>query len=149
MKLGVGSHPRPDIHAYYLRPYCAELLDIGTSDPIRATTAATTFPSTTHLLAHRRYCCHVMTGDGSCSWNSPTSLHTPTALNKAYDDQIRDTVTSRTNPRYSYHVYVTVMISQVQRLLPYYQSRGLESYRPSLQGFHMTIPASQFSQVDT
>ncbi|KAL0292945.1 UNVERIFIED_CONTAM: hypothetical protein Sradi_6964700 [Sesamum radiatum] len=40
-----------------------------------------------------------MTGDRSSSWNSSSSLHTPTALDKAYDDHIRDTVTSRTNPR--------------------------------------------------
>ncbi|KAL0282074.1 UNVERIFIED_CONTAM: hypothetical protein Sradi_7272700 [Sesamum radiatum] len=90
-----------------------------------------------------------MTGDGSSSWNSPSSLHTPTALDKAYDDHIRDTVISRTNPRYSHRVHVTSMIPQVRGLLPYYRSRGLESYRPSLQGFHMMIPASQFSRVDT
>ncbi|KAL0409633.1 UNVERIFIED_CONTAM: hypothetical protein Sradi_1897700 [Sesamum radiatum] len=149
MELGVGSHPGPDIYAYYLTPCCAELLDIGTSYPIRTTTVATASPSTTHIQAHRRYLCHVMTGDGSSFWNSSSSIHTPTALDKAYDDHIRDTVTSRTNPRYSHRVHVTVMISQVRGLLPYYRSRGLKSYRPSLQGFHMTIPASQFSQVDT
>ncbi|KAL0416708.1 UNVERIFIED_CONTAM: hypothetical protein Slati_3502700 [Sesamum latifolium] len=33
MELGVGSHPGPGIYAYYLRPCCAELLDIGTSYP--------------------------------------------------------------------------------------------------------------------
>ncbi|KAL0404177.1 UNVERIFIED_CONTAM: Retrovirus-related Pol polyprotein from transposon TNT 1-94 [Sesamum radiatum] len=38
------------------------------------------------------------------------------------------------------------MIPQVRGLLPYYRSRGFESYRPILQGFHMTIPASQSSQ---
>ncbi|KAL0420687.1 UNVERIFIED_CONTAM: hypothetical protein Slati_3091600 [Sesamum latifolium] len=67
MELGVSSHPGPDIYAYYLRPCCAELLDIGTSNPIRATTVATASPSTTHLQAHRRYLHHVMTGDGSSS----------------------------------------------------------------------------------
>ncbi|KAL0286977.1 UNVERIFIED_CONTAM: hypothetical protein Sradi_7134200 [Sesamum radiatum] len=149
MELGVGSHPGLGSYAYYLRPCCTELLDIGTSYPIRATTVATAFPSTTHLQVHRRYRCHVMTGDGFSSWNSPSSLHTSTALNKAYDDHIRDTVISRTNPRYSHRVHVTAMISQVRGLLPYYRSRGLESYRPSLQGFHMTIPTSQFSRVDT
>ncbi|KAL0291582.1 UNVERIFIED_CONTAM: hypothetical protein Sradi_7021500 [Sesamum radiatum] len=107
MELGVGSHPGQDIYAYYLGPCCAELLDIETSSPIRATTVATGSPSTTHLQAHRRYLSHVMTGDGSSSWNSPSSLHTPTALDKAYDDHIRDTVTSRTNPRYSHRVHVT------------------------------------------
>ncbi|KAL0458323.1 UNVERIFIED_CONTAM: hypothetical protein Slati_0459500 [Sesamum latifolium] len=112
-------------------------------------TAAAGFPSVTHLQVHRRYHYHVMTGDGSSSWNSPSSLHTPTALDRAYGDHIRDTVISRTNPRYSHRVHVTAMIPQVRGLLPYYRSRGLESYRPSLQGFHMTIPASQFSQVDT
>ncbi|KAL0463235.1 UNVERIFIED_CONTAM: hypothetical protein Slati_0211100 [Sesamum latifolium] len=90
-----------------------------------------------------------MTGDGSSSLNSPSSLQTPTALDRAYGDHIRDTVTSRTNPRYSHRVHVTAMIPQVRGLLPYYRSRGLKSYRPSLQGFHMTIPASQFSRLDT
>ncbi|KAL0427616.1 UNVERIFIED_CONTAM: hypothetical protein Slati_2936400 [Sesamum latifolium] len=88
-----------------------------------------------------------MTGDGSSSWNSPSSLHTPTAPDKAYDDHIKDTVISRTNPGYSHRVHVTAVIPQVRGLIPYYQSRGLESYRPSLQGFHMTIPASQFSRA--
>ncbi|KAL0420452.1 UNVERIFIED_CONTAM: hypothetical protein Slati_3068100 [Sesamum latifolium] len=59
-------------------------------------TVATAFPSTIYLQAHRRYHCHVMTGDGSSSWNSPSSLHTLTALDKAYDDHIKDTVISRT-----------------------------------------------------
>ncbi|KAL0293437.1 UNVERIFIED_CONTAM: hypothetical protein Sradi_6936900 [Sesamum radiatum] len=90
-----------------------------------------------------------MIGDGSSSWNSPSSLHTPTALDNAYDDHIRDTVISRTNPRYSHRVHVTAMIPQVRGLLPYNRSQGLESYRPSLQGFYMMIPASQFSRVDT
>ncbi|KAL0444511.1 UNVERIFIED_CONTAM: hypothetical protein Slati_2173800 [Sesamum latifolium] len=103
-------------------------------------TAAAGSPSVTHFQVHRRYHCHVMTGDGSSSWNSPSSLHTLTALDRAYGDHIRDTVTSRTNPRYSHRVHVTAMIPQVRGLLPYYRSRGLKSYRPSLQGFHMTIP---------
>ncbi|KAL0313252.1 UNVERIFIED_CONTAM: hypothetical protein Sradi_5724500 [Sesamum radiatum] len=98
-------------------------------------TVAVGFLSVTHLNVHRRYDCHVMTGDGSSSWNSSSSLHTPTALDRAYDDHIGDTVTSRTNPRYSHRVHVTAMIPQVRGLLPYYRSRGLESYRPSLQGF--------------
>ncbi|KAL0401781.1 UNVERIFIED_CONTAM: hypothetical protein Slati_4208000 [Sesamum latifolium] len=149
MELGVGSHPGPGIHAYYLRPCCTELLDIGTSYPIQATTVATAFPSTTHLQAHRRHCCHVMTVDGSSSWNSPSSLHTPTAPDKAYDDYIKDTVTSRTNPGYSRRVHVTAVILQVRGLRPHYRSRGLKSYRPSLQGFHMMIPASQFNRADT
>ncbi|KAL0294233.1 UNVERIFIED_CONTAM: hypothetical protein Sradi_6897100 [Sesamum radiatum] len=89
-----------------------------------------------------------MTGDGSSCWNSPSSLHTPTALDRAYDDHIKDRVTSCTNPRYSHRVHVTAMIPQVRGLLPYYRSRGLESYRSSLQGFHMPIPASQFSRLD-
>ncbi|KAL0386746.1 UNVERIFIED_CONTAM: hypothetical protein Slati_4546600 [Sesamum latifolium] len=149
MKLGVGSHPGLGIYAYYLRPCCAELLDIGTSYPIRGTTVTTVFPSTTHLQTHRRHCYHVMTGDGSSSWNSPSSLHTPTAPDKAYDDHIKDTVTSRTNPGYNHRVHVTAVIPQVRGLLPYYRSRGFKSYRPSFQGFHMTIPASQFSRADT
>ncbi|KAL0401971.1 UNVERIFIED_CONTAM: hypothetical protein Slati_4227000 [Sesamum latifolium] len=55
-----------------------------------------------------------MTGDGSSSWNSPSSLHTATALDRAYGDHIRDTVTSRTNPRYSHRVHVTATIPQVE-----------------------------------
>ncbi|KAL0291938.1 UNVERIFIED_CONTAM: hypothetical protein Sradi_7008600 [Sesamum radiatum] len=90
-----------------------------------------------------------MKGDRVSSWNSPSSLHTPTALDKAYDDRIRDTVISRTNPRYNHRVHVTAMIPQVRGLLPYYRSWGLESYRLSLQGFHMTILASQFNRADT
>ncbi|KAL0416484.1 UNVERIFIED_CONTAM: hypothetical protein Slati_3480300 [Sesamum latifolium] len=112
-------------------------------------TAAAGFPSITHLQVHRRYLCHVMTEVGSSSWNSPSSLHTPTALDRAYVDHTRDTVTSRTNPRYSHRVHVTAMIPHVRVLLSYYRSRGLESYRSSLQGFHMTIPASQSSRLDT
>ncbi|KAL0319637.1 UNVERIFIED_CONTAM: hypothetical protein Sradi_5225200 [Sesamum radiatum] len=61
MELGVGSHPGPGRCAYYLRSCCVELLDIGTSYPIWATTLATAFPSTTYLQVHRRYRCHVMT----------------------------------------------------------------------------------------
>ncbi|KAL0439527.1 UNVERIFIED_CONTAM: hypothetical protein Slati_2435700 [Sesamum latifolium] len=140
MELSVGSHSGPDIYVYCLRPYFVELLDIGTSYPIWVTTVATASPSTTHLQAHRRYLCHVMTGDGSSSWNSPSSLHILTASDKAYDDHIRDTVISRTNPGYSHCVHMTAVIPQVRGLLPYYRSRGFESYRPSLQGFHMTIP---------
>ncbi|KAL0394593.1 UNVERIFIED_CONTAM: hypothetical protein Slati_4425500 [Sesamum latifolium] len=113
MKLGVGFHPGPGVYAYYLRPCYAELLDIGTSYPIRATTVATASNSITHLQAHRRYLCHVMTGDGSSSWKSPSSLHTQTKLNKAYDDHIWDIITSHTNPRYSHRVHVTVVIPQV------------------------------------
>ncbi|KAL0445711.1 UNVERIFIED_CONTAM: hypothetical protein Slati_1699000 [Sesamum latifolium] len=73
-----------------------------------------------------------MTGDGSFSWNSPSSLHTLTAPDKAYDDHIRDTVISRTNPGYSHRVHVTAVIPQVRGLIPYYWSRGIESYRSSL-----------------
>ncbi|KAL0440089.1 UNVERIFIED_CONTAM: hypothetical protein Slati_2491900 [Sesamum latifolium] len=113
MKLGVGSHPGPDIYAYYLRLCYAELLDIGTPYPIWATTVPTASPSITHLQAHRRYLCYVMTGDGSSSWNSSSSLHTPTAPDKAYDDHIKDTIISHTNPRYSHRVHVTAVISQV------------------------------------
>ncbi|KAL0409608.1 UNVERIFIED_CONTAM: hypothetical protein Sradi_1895200 [Sesamum radiatum] len=61
---------------------------------------------------------------------------------KAYDDHIKDTVTSRTNSRYSHRVHVTAMIPQVRGLLLYCRSWGLESYRSSLQGFHMMVPAS-------
>ncbi|KAL0451293.1 UNVERIFIED_CONTAM: hypothetical protein Slati_1107400 [Sesamum latifolium] len=89
-----------------------------------------------------------MIGDRSSFWNSPSSLHTPTVPDKAYDDHIKDTVISRTNPGYNHRVHVTAVIPQVRGLLPYYRSRRLQSYRPSLQGFHMTIPVSQFSRAD-
>ncbi|KAL0420656.1 UNVERIFIED_CONTAM: hypothetical protein Slati_3088500 [Sesamum latifolium] len=113
MELGIGSHLGPGVYAYYSRPCYAELLDIGTSYPIRATTMATSSLSVTHLQAHRRYLCHVMIGDGSSSWNSPSSLYIPTALDKAYDDHICDIITSYTNPRYSYRVQVIAVIPQV------------------------------------
>ncbi|KAL0455278.1 UNVERIFIED_CONTAM: hypothetical protein Slati_0867000 [Sesamum latifolium] len=54
-----------------------------------------------------------MTGDGSSSWNSPSLLHTPTALDKAYGDHVCDTITSRIDPRYSHRMNVTVVIPQV------------------------------------
>ncbi|KAL0394799.1 UNVERIFIED_CONTAM: hypothetical protein Slati_4446100 [Sesamum latifolium] len=63
-----------------------------------------------------------MTGDGSSSWNSPPSLHTPTTQDKAYDDHIKDTVISRTNPGYNHCVHVTAVIPQVRGLLLYYRS---------------------------
>ncbi|KAL0451201.1 UNVERIFIED_CONTAM: hypothetical protein Slati_1098200 [Sesamum latifolium] len=112
-------------------------------------TVAAGSPSVTHLQVRRRYDCHVMTGDRSSSWNSLSSLHTPTTLDRAYSDHIRDTVTSRINPRYSPRVHVTAIIPQVRGLLPYYRSRESKSYRPNLQGFNMTIPVSQSNQVDT
>ncbi|KAL0284364.1 UNVERIFIED_CONTAM: hypothetical protein Sradi_7200700 [Sesamum radiatum] len=90
-----------------------------------------------------------MTGDGSSSWNSPSLLHTPTALDKAYDDHIRDTVTSRTNPRYSYCVHVTGMIPSSPRTTPILSEPGTRVIPIKPLGFHITIPVSQFSQVDT
>ncbi|KAL0294685.1 UNVERIFIED_CONTAM: hypothetical protein Sradi_6873900 [Sesamum radiatum] len=68
-----------------------------------------------------------MTGDGSSALNSPSLLHTATALDKAYDDHIKDTVTSRTNPGYNHRMHVTAVIPQLRGLLPYYRNRGLES----------------------
>ncbi|KAL0406106.1 UNVERIFIED_CONTAM: hypothetical protein Slati_3924500 [Sesamum latifolium] len=72
-----------------------------------------------------------MTGDGSSSWNSPSSLLHPTAPDKAYDDHIRDTVISRTNPGYSHRVHVTAVIPQVE---DYYHTigPGTRVIRPSL-----------------
>ncbi|KAL0411189.1 UNVERIFIED_CONTAM: hypothetical protein Slati_3708600 [Sesamum latifolium] len=113
MELSVGSHPGRDVYAYCFRSCYAKLLDIGTSYPIRSMTVATASQSVTHLQVHRRYLCHVMTGDGSSSWNSPSSLHTPTAVEKAYDDHVCDTITSCIDPRYSHRVHVTAIISQV------------------------------------
>ncbi|KAL0294541.1 UNVERIFIED_CONTAM: hypothetical protein Sradi_6882300 [Sesamum radiatum] len=64
-----------------------------------------------HSLISKRiggYLCHVMTGDGS-------SLHrwTLTALDKAYDDYVCDTVTSLTGPRYRHRKHVTIVVPQV------------------------------------
>ncbi|KAL0462557.1 UNVERIFIED_CONTAM: hypothetical protein Slati_0143300 [Sesamum latifolium] len=114
MELGAGSHLGPGVYAYYLRSCYAKLFDIGTSYPIRSMIMATASQSVTHLQVHRRYICHVMTGYGSSSWNSLSSLHTPTGLDKTYDDHVWDTITSRTDPRYSYRVHVTAMISQAE-----------------------------------
>ncbi|KAL0455934.1 UNVERIFIED_CONTAM: hypothetical protein Slati_0932600 [Sesamum latifolium] len=47
-----------------------------------------------HLQVPRRYRCHILTGDRSSSWNSSSSLHTPTALDKAYDDHVYDMILS-------------------------------------------------------
>ncbi|KAL0355655.1 UNVERIFIED_CONTAM: hypothetical protein Sradi_4012400 [Sesamum radiatum] len=110
MELGVGSHPEPGVYAYYLRSCYANLFDMGTSYPIRPMTVATTSQSVTHLQVHRRYICHLMTRDGFFSSNSPSLLHTLTAIDKAYDDHIWDTIISCTDPRYSHRVYVTVVI---------------------------------------
>ncbi|KAL0449256.1 UNVERIFIED_CONTAM: hypothetical protein Slati_1482000 [Sesamum latifolium] len=94
-------------------PCYAELVDIGTSYPIRAMTVATASHNVICRQVHRRYVCHVMIGDGSSSWNSSSSLHTPTALDRACGEHIWDTVTSRPNPRYNHRVYVTTVIPQV------------------------------------
>ncbi|KAL0430495.1 UNVERIFIED_CONTAM: hypothetical protein Sradi_0675500 [Sesamum radiatum] len=69
--------------------------------------------STTHLQVHMRYLYHVITGGGSSSWNSSSSLHTPTAPDKAYDDHVWDTIISHSDPRYNHRVHVTVVIPQV------------------------------------
>ncbi|KAL0453975.1 UNVERIFIED_CONTAM: hypothetical protein Slati_1375600 [Sesamum latifolium] len=42
-------------------------------------------------------------------------------------------------------MHATVMISQVRGLILYYRSRKFKSYRSSLQGFHMMIPAKELS----
>ncbi|KAL0394666.1 UNVERIFIED_CONTAM: hypothetical protein Slati_4432800 [Sesamum latifolium] len=76
-------------------------------------TVATASQSVTHLQVDRRYLYHVMTEDGSSSWNSPSSLHTPTAPDKAHEDHVWDIIISCTDPRYSHRVYVTAMIPQV------------------------------------
>ncbi|KAL0427515.1 UNVERIFIED_CONTAM: hypothetical protein Slati_2926300 [Sesamum latifolium] len=114
MELGVGSHPGPDIYAYYLRSCCAELLDIGTSYPIRATTVATASPSTTHLQAHRRYLSHVMTGTDPL-----LGTHRPRyTLLLHWIRLIMTTLGIQsylcTDPRYSHRVHVTAVIPQVR-----------------------------------
>ncbi|KAL0287388.1 UNVERIFIED_CONTAM: hypothetical protein Scaly_2766100 [Sesamum calycinum] len=42
--------------------------------------------SLSYLRAHRRSLCHNTDRGHILSWNPPSSLHTPTALDKAYDD---------------------------------------------------------------
>ncbi|KAL0337722.1 UNVERIFIED_CONTAM: putative mitochondrial protein [Sesamum calycinum] len=51
------------------------------------------------------------------SWNPPSSLHTPSALDKAYDDYTSRHSHRSLYPRYSLRMHVTVMISQVKRLI--------------------------------
>ncbi|KAL0318243.1 UNVERIFIED_CONTAM: hypothetical protein Scaly_2850800 [Sesamum calycinum] len=51
------------------------------------------------------------------SWNPPSSLHTPTTLDKAYDDHASRHSHRLPYPRYSLHMHVTAMIPQVRGLI--------------------------------
>ncbi|KAL0281838.1 UNVERIFIED_CONTAM: hypothetical protein Sradi_7282200 [Sesamum radiatum] len=89
--------------------------------------------SLNHLKAHRRSRCHNTDRGQILSWNPPSSLHTPTALDKAYDDHALWHNHLSPYPRYSLRMHVTAMIPQVRGLIPYYRNREFQSYRPSFK----------------
>ncbi|KAL0286605.1 UNVERIFIED_CONTAM: hypothetical protein Sradi_7143800 [Sesamum radiatum] len=66
--------------------------------------------SLNHLRAHRRSRCHNSDRGQILSWNPPSSLHTPTALDNAYDDHAPWHSHLSPYPRYSLCMHVTVMI---------------------------------------
>ncbi|KAL0290051.1 UNVERIFIED_CONTAM: Retrovirus-related Pol polyprotein from transposon opus [Sesamum calycinum] len=115
--------------------------------PTRSITMAIDLKSLNHLKAHRRSRCHNTVRGQILSWNQPSSLHTPTVLDKAYDDHVLWHSHLSPYPRYSLRMHVTTMIPQVRGLILYY--RNWESYDQASRGLHMTIPASQFSQSTT
>ncbi|KAL0437708.1 UNVERIFIED_CONTAM: hypothetical protein Sradi_0478700 [Sesamum radiatum] len=65
------------------------------------------------------------------SWNLQSSLHTPTALDKAYNDHASRHSHRSPYPRYSLHMHATVMIPQIRGLILYYQNQEFKSYLPS------------------
>ncbi|KAK4386298.1 hypothetical protein Sango_2500400 [Sesamum angolense] len=65
--------------------------------------------------------------------NLPSSLHTPTVLDKAYDDHASWHSHLSPYPRYSLRMHVTTMSSQVRGLIQYYRNQESQSYRPSLK----------------
>ncbi|KAL0387738.1 UNVERIFIED_CONTAM: hypothetical protein Sradi_2655600 [Sesamum radiatum] len=87
--------------------------------------------SLNHLKAHRRSRCHNTDRGQILSWNPPSSLHTPTALDKAYDDIWHNHLSPY--PKYNLRMHVTAMIPQVRGLIPYYRNWESQSYRPSLK----------------
>ncbi|KAL0308870.1 UNVERIFIED_CONTAM: hypothetical protein Sradi_5829300 [Sesamum radiatum] len=89
--------------------------------------------SLNHLRAHRRSRYHNTDRGQILSWNPPSSLHTPTALDKAYDDHALWHSHLSPYPRYSLRMHVTAMIPQVRGQIPYYRNRESQSYRSSLE----------------
>ncbi|KAL0349780.1 UNVERIFIED_CONTAM: hypothetical protein Sradi_4127200 [Sesamum radiatum] len=89
--------------------------------------------SLNYLKAHRRSRCLKAHRGQILSWNPPSSLHTPTALDKAYDDHALWHNHHSPYPRYSLRMHVTAMIPQVRGLILYYRNRESQSYRPSLK----------------
>ncbi|KAL0325176.1 UNVERIFIED_CONTAM: hypothetical protein Sradi_5086900 [Sesamum radiatum] len=79
--------------------------------------------SLNHLRAHRRSHCHNTDRGQNLSWNPPSSLHTPTALDKAYDEHALWHSHLPPYPRYSLRMHVTAMIPEVRGLIPYYRNR--------------------------
>ncbi|KAK4390260.1 hypothetical protein Sango_2089300 [Sesamum angolense] len=101
--------------------------------PTRSIAMAIDLKSLNHLRVHRRSRCHNTDRGQILSWNPPSSLHTPTALDKAYGDHAPWHNHLLPYPRYSLRMHVTVMIPQVRGLIPYYRNRESQSYRSSLK----------------
>ncbi|KAL0292372.1 UNVERIFIED_CONTAM: hypothetical protein Sangu_3254800 [Sesamum angustifolium] len=96
--------------------------------------------SPNHLRAHRRFRCNNTDRGQILSWNLPSSLHTPTALDKAYDDHALWHNHLSPYPRYSLRMHVTAMISQVQGLIRTIGTGNPSHSDQASRGFHMTIP---------
>ncbi|KAL0336739.1 UNVERIFIED_CONTAM: hypothetical protein Sradi_4885800 [Sesamum radiatum] len=79
--------------------------------------------SLNHLKAHRRSRCHNTDRGQILSWNPLSSLHTLTALDKAYDDHALWHNHLLPYPRYVLHMHMTAMIPQVRGLILYYRNR--------------------------
>ncbi|KAL0297763.1 UNVERIFIED_CONTAM: hypothetical protein Sradi_6828400 [Sesamum radiatum] len=104
--------------------------------------------SLNQLKAHRRSRCHNTDRGQILSWNAPSSLHTPTALDKAYDDHATWHNHFSSYPRYNLRMHVTVMIPQVRGLIPYYRNREFQSYRPSLEKLPYNDSRESVQSVD-
>ncbi|KAL0349796.1 UNVERIFIED_CONTAM: hypothetical protein Sradi_4128800 [Sesamum radiatum] len=81
--------------------------------------------SLNHLRAHRRSHCHNNDRGQILSWNPPSSLHIPTALDKAYENHAPWHNHLSPYSRYSLRMHVTAMIPQVRGLIPYCQNRKI------------------------
>ncbi|KAL0311607.1 UNVERIFIED_CONTAM: hypothetical protein Sangu_2455400 [Sesamum angustifolium] len=66
--------------------------------------------SLNHLRAHRRSHCQNIDRGQIVSSNLSSLLHTPTALDKDYDDHVLRQSHAPPDPRYNLHMYVTAMI---------------------------------------
>ncbi|KAL0445867.1 UNVERIFIED_CONTAM: hypothetical protein Slati_1714600 [Sesamum latifolium] len=113
MEFDVGSHPGLDVYAL--------ILEIASRQIARHRNL---FSNSTndcgHRFIEREYISKCMEiplshlDKGRIIFLKLTSsLHTPTTLDKAYDDHVWDTITSRTDPIYSHHMHVTAVIPQV------------------------------------